>query len=526
MRSPSPLLSDSEVARARAALSDLPTPTCLDDARSITGLPQLMRALPATWHLALRVCRPRFDPRRPTMDSWLASGAGKDLLPNGPTDESFRTRRAAANRWLGVVEDLDVRMIEERHLEMLVRIRVQRTSALGSQGTWETDLRCLRRWVIGAQLALGLKPRVAAKWRAMPKAGVRPADSSMSSLDEAQEILAATSDPLDRVRIGLAVGCRLLPGEMDCLRFEDLNPTRWTLFVRRGCRRGRSGARCSRTVSIPPWLQALMVDAWGESLPTSGWCFPRRDDPTQPDTASGDRLMRAARRIGRETTTYTSLRRLGQAIARAARATRLTVRGVVRGAGMPGTFDRDEVVFDAEQRALAEAWVQLMSPPVAPSRLPARAPKGCAPSEPEIDASRRRVREKFKGVVTVEERRTLPLLCLRPGDPARERDVDERTQLERALAGARVGERHALTRARAAEAEAGGLMEEIARLQRELDRARGEARAVTDLEARLHALRQSQERLESDAGAAIFAAGVGGLLAGTVLERKTSRDGT
>lgn len=520
MRAPAPTLTDADLARARAALAHLPVPTCLDDARCITGHPGLMRALPDTWHLALRASRPRFHHNRPTLDSWLAAGAGDDLLPRGPTDMSFRTRRAAARRWDGFVEGVDVRDIDESRLLVIVRARIDARRLPGSEGTWKTDLQCLRRWVYQAQVALGQRPGIEEHWRSLPEGRVRSVDNSMSSLDEAQEILAATQDPRDRVRIGLAVGCRLLLGEMDRLRFEALNATRWTLFVRLGCRRGRPGARCSRTVAIPPWVQALMVDAWGDALPASGWCFPRRDDPTRPDTASGDRLVRVARRIGRETTTYTSLRRLGQAIARAANGTRLIVRGVVRGDGIAGSYGPEESVFDVEQRALAGAWVQLMSPPVPPTRLPAKAPKGCAPSEPEVETARRRVRRRFPEVVNAKERRTLPDLCLRPGDAARQPAPEDRTQLERALAGARAGERDALARARGAEAEVEGLTDEVARLQEELDRARAEARAVGPLAGKVKALQREQERAASEGAAAMLAAGAVGMYLGAQLESK------
>jgi hypothetical protein len=123
------------------------------------------------------------------------------------------------------------------------------------------------------------------------------------------------------------------------------------------------------------------------------------------------RLRRVAERAGEEEATMEGLRRVHQGVLRVATATRAATRGRVLG-GASWMPTEAQATFRLEHQAITDAWKRLMTPPVTPGHVPRRAPKGCRPLQPELEASRARVRWRTKSPLTRGAMRGLPPSCL------------------------------------------------------------------------------------------------------------------
>ena len=360
---------------------------CVRDATSVRGLTKLRREQPTRWVETLAsLVRANRTHRPRTLSQWLVFGAAGDLLPSGHTDRPFLARRASARRWLRWCA-VPVAAIDERMLTRIVDQR--RQEGRDSAATFARDRAQVRTWVRMAQCDLGLQLRVGPRWPSAPTGVARSRD--VASFDDTHDLFRIAT-PETRVMIALAVGARLTGRELTGARFEGLTPDYSALRIEGGSRRGRPGATVGRTVALPPWVQDLAVQAWGLTPPATGFCFPGRLGRRRRDLDG--QMRRLAARAGIEVT-LTSLRSLGQSVARAFDGSRLAVRGVVRGVDGAGRTTREGQAFAADQRALAEAWARFDEPPCTLDLLPRRAPKACRPEEPETKAARRQVRERF-----------------------------------------------------------------------------------------------------------------------------------
>ena len=361
---------------------------CEEDATSVRGLAQYRRLHVEHWaDLLLMGCKHLYSVHRATsLREWLMMGAVGDLIPRGTADTSFVARRASARRWKAYC---GVR-IEEINEACLVQIINRRLAAEGkASSTFRRDCAYLRRWVRLAQRSLNMQPRVARRGKGGPS--VVPKRSRLLwSLEEIAALL--TSAPaLVRAMIGLALGGRLTTAEISRVMYEHIGPDYAYVEVIRGSRRGRPTSGCARRVALPAWVRDLLRQALGDTPPLTGLCFPSRRGKRR--TKLDGVLWRLTKKLGTPVPTFEALRRVGQAIARGYDASRITVRGVVRAAAAGTT--REAAVFARQQGVLAERWVRMQEPPCAPTSIPARAPKRCAPVEPELDRARKEIRARF-----------------------------------------------------------------------------------------------------------------------------------
>lgn len=362
----------------------------MTDPTSLVGLRTLMREDPVAWPTKLAQGRGTY--RGNDVGGLLRSGLFGGLIPRGPDDQKFREHRAIVSRWMPILDALDIRAIDERTLRRIL-VDGRDARVVGSQSRWKKDASFLRRLLRDLQLARLGRTRLAEKWRRIPPfPSAHGGPGHLPTLRDVQLLLSRAATRREggelRVAIALALGGRLTSAEIVELRLEDLDELGGVVRVRIGCRRGRPAATCARDVPLPRFCWDLIRDLphWGRPI---GWLFTHRGDPSHQARDLPGRLRRLSPPLLGESVTLGDIRRLGQAIMRAANGSRGAVRGVVRD-------DRrraggEQTRFYQDQLWLAERWTRLMAPPADPVRLPRRAPKGCAVVEPERAAAKRRV---------------------------------------------------------------------------------------------------------------------------------------
>lgn len=356
--------------------------TCFTDATSRVGWAEAHRRLGTQAEAALQRAFAGQSRAKPdqSLGDWLRGGAGGDL---SPPNRGWKARRAAASRWLPYL-GVPIGTLTERVFDGIVATRHRKDGA--ETTTQRKDTSHLRRWVRAARQEAGLYdplPRHAATRYSAPKPH-RP----VPEVRDVADLLSRVA-PVVRVQIALALAGRLTTAEISNLKFTDFGPDFAEVTIEEGARRGHAGAPRRRVLPLPAWCAALAKAAWGSPFRADTWCFAGRDGgPTRQLDAPLRRL--ASRRL-EAPITLQDIRRLGQAIARAANASRATVRGA-----MPPTREALAKahfrVWD-DQAHLAHLWQELTAPPVDLGLVPARAPKRCAATEPELDTARARVRE-------------------------------------------------------------------------------------------------------------------------------------
>ena len=380
-------------------------PNCLSDATSLVGLAALKRRYPQDWHRVVQGAASGVPTA--TLLAWLVQGRTEDLFPKHAADKTFAPRRNAARMMVACLDDVRIAEIDERTLHRLA-CRFAERQACGSAHRIRRDASLLRRWVRQAQCSIGMTPRVRSRWRRVPLGVALPSNRSTLCLADVAEALRACRRLDIRAMIGLAVGGRLSTQEMESLSWKDVETDRCAVVVRSGDRRGTPRRLAGRTVVLPAWTWGLLM-AWRESAPSSAWVFPHPRDPRRHRTRSDGRLRTLGRRLGRDDLSLAALRVFGQSVARGAGMCRAGVRGSV--SNQASSDPRVVRKVEDEQARLAEAWRLLRSPPAVPRAFPRRAPSGCAPCEPELAASRRRIAKRFGEVVP-----PLPASCLLGGD--------------------------------------------------------------------------------------------------------------
>ena len=387
-------------------------PGCLTDATCSQGLWSLLKRQPErSFDLLRAVSERRYLGPSLTLGRWLREGADGSLLPDHPEDRTFVPRRAAATKWMPFVERLRLAEIDEDVLLRVVHARLAEDQPR-SKDNWTKHCTWLRGWISNGQAAIGAPRRVHDTWPMIPRAKGMKSERAPVRLVEVQRLLIACVPKLDLgFAIGLALGSGLTVAEIVGLRHQDLDLVAGTVEVREGSHRGADGRRCARVAGVPPWLVELYGAAFPGMPVGSSWLFPDPRHPEEHVTRLDGRVRCVAERLGDIDITMEGIRRVHQGILRAASASRAATRGRVLG-GPSLQRTRTQATFQAEHTAITRGWRWLMSPPYEPVYVPRRAPKDCDPLQPELEASRARVKARIKRPLSVQAIRTLPASCL------------------------------------------------------------------------------------------------------------------
>ncbi len=388
-------------------------PGCLTDATSSDGLWTLLKRDPERAFNQLRglSARRALQPDL-TIGRWLRDGADGSLLPDHPGDRAFVPRRAAAASWMPYVARLRLAEMDEGSLLQVVHARLAKDKPV-SKDNWTKHCTWLRTWISQGQAAIRAPRLVDDCWSVIPRAKGMKSERAPVRLVEVHRVLVGCVPKVDLgLAIGFALGSGLTVAEIVALRHGDLDLVAGTVHVRQGSRRGVDGSDCARVAGMPPWLVDLYRLVFPSMQVGDAWLFP---DPSRPGahvTRLDGRLRRVAEKVGDLDITMEGIRRVHQGILRAASASRAATRGRV--AGSDGTLrrTRTQETFQAEHTAVTRAWRWLMSPPYDPVYVPRRAPKECAPLQPELEAARARVKARIKRPISIQAMRTLPGSCL------------------------------------------------------------------------------------------------------------------
>ena len=372
----------------------------------------------------VRIRRPQFD--SPHLDEIIAARTpdatlgqvvvvfGEDVIPErrASVETVYRARQLArvvcdvAGNWSA--DEAEARLAELRAL-----LRAPRTPGGRPRMSAERTSRAIsmvwralntRRWLIGRPQLPKLTPAEPTR--------PRPPRRTLPLLLCAELLWHAR--PRERVRLALALGAGLWPGEIERLRGCDLVAYTTTAddadrvrvpegtavhFVRVGARRGRRGCRW---IPLPPWVTALIgrieLGRGGEPLVQG-----------VPGLAQTMRRLREEVE-GAEDVTAMSLVRTWQGIAVEMERTREVVRGSWR---QPSKGERAwPTRWHRAQRQLwnlAVSWMELdwklLRPLVEGTRTVARrAPSACPPAFPERSRRRRRAPAPMPALAAVRGR--------------------------------------------------------------------------------------------------------------------------
>ena len=395
--------------------SDAEAPGCLSDLCSVDGLRRLAREQPRRWHLTLRehAPTPSTDAEGATVERFLRGGWIDELLPRHHGDmERLRRDRGCAARLVAFCGDAPVGDVDEgfvsRARENFVNgdTGAGRAALSGEVATRTTSL--LRKIAVRWAEVVHREPRVAARAPAAGRAVPRRPPRRTSPLFELRRLLHA-GWPWERAVLALALGGGMRESEIVALRRQDLRveapaprsrnvprapapPRRIEIALDVTPANDPYGPRRLRIIALPIWAGELLLSpragivdkAPGDLL------FPHRADPTRPRSGFRDLLAQIRARDDRPwmdpPRSLATVRACWQRVAREAGVAREVVRQTWSMELPPPGVRGQSTALEAVRR-LAAAWATLDAPVAQVlaqgGTLPRRAPKGCAPDEPE-----------------------------------------------------------------------------------------------------------------------------------------------
>ena len=399
-------------------MRDEDLPECVRDLISVAGLRRLARERPTRWNILLHQNAP---PVRPvvagvTVAQFLGGGWVDDLLPRHRHDmERLRRDRGSAGRLVALVGDVPMEDVDESFLAGVRaalldgEVAAERGALSGEVATRTTSL--LRNAAVQWANTVGERSRVAERAPASASPTARRPPRRTPPLTELRRLLHAAW-PWERAILALALGGGLRESEIVGLRRRDLGI--WRAEPRRRDRRRPpeppqpprvevlldvtpagippSRDRRVRVAALPRWAADLFLSPQAGLINRNpaDFLFPHRSDPTRPRTGFRDLVRKIRARDGRPwnepPSSLATLRHCWQRVAREASAPREVVRQSWW-VPQPSPRGTAESTALAAVRHIASAWTTLDAPIARVlafrGTLPRRAPKGCAPDEPE-----------------------------------------------------------------------------------------------------------------------------------------------
>ena len=394
-------------------------PGCVRDLTSVEGLRRLAREKPLRWHTLLAQQAPPVptDFADATVARVLRDGWIEDLLPRHHGDmERLRRDRGSAGRLVALVGEVQMESVDEEFIAG-VRARltagdpaVERAPLSGEVASRTTSL--LRKAAVRWAEVVGQEPVVAPRAPVSGPPAPRRPPRRTPPLAELRRLLHAAW-PWERAVLALALGGGLRESEIVGLRRRDLR-IHSAPQQPRG-RRRRAGppvpppvvevlldvtpidtryemVRRIRVAVLPPWACELIL------RPSAGLVgrdegellFPHRSDPARPRAGFRNLVGQIRDRDNRPwkdpPSSLATLRTCWQRVAREAGAPREVVRQTWW-FEVPPPGVRPQSPALGAVRQLAGTWA-VFDAPVARllwngGTLPRRAPKGCAPGDPE-----------------------------------------------------------------------------------------------------------------------------------------------
>ncbi len=394
-------------------------PGCVGDLTSVEGLRRLAREKPLRWHILLA------EHARPvptnfadaTVARVLRDGWIEDLLPRHHGDmERLRRDRGSAGRLVALVGDA---LMETDDEEFVAGVRarliagdpaVERAPLSGEVASRTTSLlrKAAARWaeVVGREPLVAQRAPVSG-----PPAPRRPARRT-PPLAELRRLIHLAW-PWERAVLAFALGAGLRESEIVGLRRRDLR-------IHRAARRPHGRRQHPRPPAPPPFVEVLLdvppigippemprrvraavLPRWACELvlsPSAGLVdngptdllFPHRSDPRRSRVGFRNLIRQIRDRNDRPwmdpPASLATLRTCWQRVAREAGAPREVVRQTWS-FEVPPPGVRPQSTALGAVRQLAGTWATLDAPIARvlwnSGTLPRRAPKGCAPGEPE-----------------------------------------------------------------------------------------------------------------------------------------------
>ena len=267
-------------------------PKCLSEPLSVAGLKRLQQDRPRDWRTIVEDHLPPLFTLAPDTSVSAALEAGvldRDALRTRSTD-SFRQHRTAAALASRLCRKLRIDEIDDDALQDLRR----RQESIGHSSDRITrTLGVLRRLHTFWAAEVGQAPSVTSTPTRSTSKAPKPVSRPVWSPSEVHRLLACLRDRGARVAIGLAVGCGLTPGEVEAVRYQDLQQRRIVVF-------GEDRSRPPRVMPTPPWLEAIVADHvqyWRQAgRPETTWLLPSPRDPRRARRGYSRLLQSAQRR--------------------------------------------------------------------------------------------------------------------------------------------------------------------------------------------------------------------------------------
>jgi len=395
-------------------------PGCVRDLTSVDGLRRLAQEQPLRWHVLLGEHAPPVptDFVDATIARVLREGWFEDLLPRHHRDtERLRRDRGSAGRLVALVGEALMETVDEDFVAD-VRARliagdpaVERAALSGEVASRTTSL--LRKAAVRWAEVVEREPLVAQRAPVSGPPTPRRPPRRTAPLAELRRLLHLAW-PWERAVLAFALGAGLRESEIVRLRQRDLR-------IHAPAARSRVRGRGHHpSVTVPPIVEILLdvtpagtpyemvrrvrvavLPRWACELvlrPGAGlmatdpdeFLFPHRSDRSRPRQGFRNLLKQIRKRDDRYSSEAPSslmdLRTCWQRVAREAGAPHEVVRQSWWFEVPPPGVRKQSTALEAV-RQLADAWATLDAPisRVLSIRgtLPRRAPKGCAPGEPE-----------------------------------------------------------------------------------------------------------------------------------------------